>query len=208
MFNFLKQGKELQTGFVQGMENLLNAQTHAAIPRMTELLEDRVIRPDVLPERLDVHRADMLENAEKRDATPYRYERSYWESIPEDADVRGLLCTDTPFSQQLHQEPILPNILHHVKQRAETKRVLEEQKKKEAFMGNVPRSRLITRPKHRILLRSRKNGTATRFVDIGAEFVDVKELTKRASVAARKSRIRAKKASGKIAALHAMRRSN
>jgi len=73
------------------MEKLLNAQTHAAIPRMTEFLENRVIRPDVLPERLDVHRADMLEHVENRDATPYRYERSYWESIPEDADVRDLV---------------------------------------------------------------------------------------------------------------------
>ena len=74
-------------------------------------------------------------------------------------------------------------------------------------MGNVPRSRLITRPRHRILLMHRKNGPATKFVDVGAEFVDAKELTKRASVAARKSRIRARKALEKTAALNAMRRS-
>jgi len=53
----------------------------------------------------------------------------------------------------------------------------------------------------------RKDGPATKFVDVGAEFVDAKELTKRASVAARKSRIRARKALEKRVALNAMRRS-
>jgi hypothetical protein len=86
------------------METLLNAQTHSAIPRMIELLDRTqtdVPRPDVLPQRLDVHKADMLEQAEQRDATPYRYERSYWESIPEDADVRDFSCTYASFSQLL-----------------------------------------------------------------------------------------------------------
>ena len=97
MLSFLKQGKDLQTGFLQGMERLLNAQTHIAIPRMTELLDNpedgTLIPPDVLLQRLDVHKADTLEEVEQRDATPYRYERSYWESIPEDADVCDLLGT-------------------------------------------------------------------------------------------------------------------
>jgi hypothetical protein len=86
------------------MERLLNAQTHVAIPQMAEMLVDTKIRllPDVAPERLDVHKADMLEQTEKRDATPYRYERSYWESIPEDADVRDFWSVDAPFSQLFH----------------------------------------------------------------------------------------------------------
>jgi len=156
------------------MERLLNAQTHNA---------------DVLPERLDAHKADMLEQEEQRDATPYRYERSYWESIPEDAD-----------------EPILPNILQHVKERAEVKRILEERRKKERFMKSVPNTRFVRRPKQRVLMRSRKNRPATKFVDVGAEFIDIKELAKRALVAARKSSIRARKALKKKAGLQAMRR--
>lgn len=76
------------------MERLLNAQTHSAIPRMIELLNDTkndATALNVLTQRLDVHKADMLEQDERRDATPYRYERSYWESIPEDADVGDFL---------------------------------------------------------------------------------------------------------------------
>jgi len=157
----------------------LNAQTHSAIPRMIELLDDTkndTTELIVLPWRLDVHKADMLEQEEQRDATPYRYERSYWESIPEDAD-----------------EPVLPNILQHVKKRAEVKRILEERKMKEPFLRRTPNTQFIRRPKNRVLVKNRKNRPATKFVDVGAEFIDVKELTKRASAAARKSRIRAKR---------------
>jgi len=76
------------------MEKVLSAQTHSAIPRMKTLLNtDGLGNPEweVYPERSDVHKADMLEEEERRDATRYRYERLYWESIPEDADVCHLL---------------------------------------------------------------------------------------------------------------------
>jgi hypothetical protein len=53
---------------------------------------------DVLPERMDVHKADMLEQEERRDATSYRYERLYWESVPEDADVSDPVCVGASFS--------------------------------------------------------------------------------------------------------------
>lgn len=76
------------------MEKLLDAQTHSAIPRMKELLHADALTErelEVSPERSNVHKADMLEEEERRDATRYRYEKLYWESIPEDADVRHLL---------------------------------------------------------------------------------------------------------------------
>lgn len=91
----------MQTGFLQGMERLLKAQTHSAVPQMTHLLAENDAQLEVLPARLDVHKADMLEQEERRDGSPYRYERLYWESIPEDADVSSsttLVC----YSQLLH----------------------------------------------------------------------------------------------------------
>lgn len=61
-------------------------------------------------------------------------------------------------------------------------------------MKIVPDSHIIMRPKNRILVKNREDRPATKFVDIGAEFVDVTALTKRAAVAERKARLRAKKA--------------
>lgn len=40
--------------------------------------------------RHDVHEADMMEEAEKNDPARQRYQRMYWESLPEFAGV-GLL---------------------------------------------------------------------------------------------------------------------
>jgi len=98
----------------------------------------------------------------------------------------------------------LPNILQHVKKRAEIKQRAEDGKKKR-FMRIVPNSRLITRPKNPILIKHRKGRPATKFVDIGAEFIDVAELNKRAAVAERKARIRVKKAQEKRLTLGAAR---
>jgi hypothetical protein len=188
--DWIKQGKQLQTGFLQGMERLLDAQTHNAITRMIDVLVDtkNTAELDVLPERMDVHKADMLEQEERRDATSYRYERLYWESVPEDAD-----------------EPVLPNILQHVKKRAEVKRILEERRKKERFTKSVPNTRFIRRPKNDVLVKYRKYRPATKFVDVGAEFINVKELTKRTLTAARKARLRGRRAAQKTAALHSRR---
>ena len=71
------------------MEWLLDAQTHSAIPKMEALLRaDTGASSDVVnPERSDVQKADMLEQEENRDDTPHRYERLYWETMSEDADV-------------------------------------------------------------------------------------------------------------------------
>jgi len=153
------------------------------------LQADKSATSDVVnPGRFDVHKADMLEQEENRDDTPHRYERLYWESMSEGAD-----------------EPILPNILQHVKKRAELKKEAEERKKKERFIRDIPAHQFITRPKSRILMKYRKSKPSTRFVDIGAEFVNIRDLSKRLIAAARKSRIRIKKAQNKKRELEALR---
>ena len=96
----------------------------------------------------------------------------------------------------------MPNILQHVKKGAEAKRILKEMKKKQAFTRSVPDTQFIRRPKHRVMTKNRKDRPPTKFVDVGAEFVDVKEVTKRISVAARKSSIREKKALNVVRRTH------
>ena len=93
------------------MEKLLGATTHSAVSKMwadmtktnvalnkalgvegkvpdsTDLTDPIFEPPPVNELRSDVHRADMLEEEEKRDSARARYERMYWESIPEDGSV-------------------------------------------------------------------------------------------------------------------------
>ncbi|KAJ7805142.1 hypothetical protein B0H14DRAFT_2881118, partial [Mycena olivaceomarginata] len=79
--------KPLQTGFLWGMERLLGVKPSP--------------KPDV-DDRIDVHMADMLEQDENRDAARQRFQRQYWESIPDDG-----------------KEPLLPASLEHAKKIAE-----------------------------------------------------------------------------------------
>ena len=71
-----RQGKQVQTGFTKGMELILNASQ-----------SDNTERTFVNAIRYDVHEADTLEAEERRDAARQRYQRSYWESVPEDGRV-------------------------------------------------------------------------------------------------------------------------
>jgi hypothetical protein len=65
-------------------------------------------------------------------------------------------------------------------------------------MRKVPNTQFIRRPHRRVLMREHRNRPAT----------EVKELAKRASVAARKSSIWARKALEKKAGLNALRRTS
>lgn len=75
------QGIPLQTGFQIGMDKLLSAWTHP------KTLVFKPVTLGKIEDRDDVSQADALEQAEKRDAARYRYERLYWESTPEDGRV-------------------------------------------------------------------------------------------------------------------------
>jgi len=111
------QGKELQNGFQYGMEKLLGATSHSALskiranmtkthidlnkalgvegkaPDSTDPTDPTFEPPKVNELRSDVHLADVLEEEEKRDSARARYERMYWESMPEDGSVRAR-CSD------------------------------------------------------------------------------------------------------------------
>ncbi|KAF9532089.1 eukaryotic mitochondrial regulator protein-domain-containing protein [Crepidotus variabilis] len=183
--DWIKQGKELQTGFQKGMDRVLQAQTHSATPKFSAMLRNEVYKelqrqdftpPEINPERADVHKADMLEQEERRDLARDRYQRLYWEAIPESAD-----------------EPVLPSIIQHVKMRAELKSKAEADKKKIQFMKQVPDTKFIRRPSRSAILKARSGKTPTMFVDVGAEFMDVRDIFKRAASSRRKAAMRARK---------------
>lgn len=73
-------------------------------------------------------------------------------------------------------------------------------------MTRVRNTRFIRRPEHHVIVKSRRDRPATKFVDVGAEFIDVKELTRRAAVSARKLKMRTRKSLEKRTALAAMQK--
>jgi len=69
------QKKQIQYGFQRGMETLLGVKPH-------NLAKVHWDGP-----RWEAIEADLLEQDENRDAQRRRYQRQYWESVPEDGRV-------------------------------------------------------------------------------------------------------------------------
>ncbi|PPQ79885.1 hypothetical protein CVT25_002941 [Psilocybe cyanescens] len=167
------KGIPLQTGFQIGMDRLLNAYTHPDTSAKT-------LPKSNIQDREDVSQADALEQAEKRDAARYRYERLYWESTPEDG-----------------REPILPGVLEASKKRTQLKEQAKKQTAARMLQGRLPKSPWIRRPSRPSFVAWRQGRVATRFVDVGADFLSVEDLLKSEASHRHKHEQRQKKADGK-----------
>lgn len=186
------------------MDRILKAETHSATPKLSALLHSvygdlqrkDFTPPGINPERLDVHKADMLDQDERRDLARDRYQRLYWESIPENADVRDSYSMLSSLLTLL-QQPVLPSIIQHLKVQAELRNKAEEDKKKMHFMKQVPDTKYIRRPSRRGILKTKMGKPHMMFVDVGAEFVDIRDITKRANLAKRKVVMRSRRAERK-----------
>jgi len=137
------------------MDRLLKAHTH---PQAYMESKDWAT-PGDLADRSDVSQADALEEAENRDAARYRYERLYWESTPEDG-----------------REPILPGVLEASKKRVQLKELASKRSAARMLQGRLPKSPWIRRPARKSFVAWRKGRVATRFEDVGAEFLSVDTL--------------------------------
>ncbi|KAK2461518.1 hypothetical protein APHAL10511_005981 [Amanita phalloides] len=161
---WVKQGKQLQTGFQQGMEKLLG-------------VKSRKISDDWT--RHDVHEADILEQDENRDAARQRYQRLYWESIPES---RG--------------EPIVPAALEHAREHA--KRIAA---RAEGLDSNLkPRikdTEHIKTPHEKVQVIIKPAHPTFEFRDVGSKFLDPNERLHRIAVAERRARVKRDKRAGK-----------
>lgn len=93
-----------------------------------------------------------------------------------------------------NQEPVLPGILESAKKRA----LLKEQSRKLAatrmLPGRLPNNPWITRPPRSSFVAWRRGRVATRFVDVGADFLSFDDLVKSKAVKALKRREQIKRA--------------
>ncbi|KAJ7684000.1 eukaryotic mitochondrial regulator protein-domain-containing protein, partial [Mycena rosella] len=152
------KNKPLQTGFLWGMEMLLDVKHR--------LGEDEF-------ERADVHAADMLEQDENRDAARQRFQRQFWEMIPDDGKARP-------------RAPILPVALQHAKRVAERHaQAAEDHKSNPRLMPRFKDSRTIKSPRAKVQTVERSGRPPVHFVDVGGKFIDVQERLRRLALAER-----------------------
>ncbi|KAJ7175834.1 eukaryotic mitochondrial regulator protein-domain-containing protein [Mycena filopes] len=153
--SYVKDNKPLQTGFLWGMEMILGVK--------------REQEPDGR-QRGDVHTADMLEQEENRDQARQRFQRQFWESIPDDG-----------------KEPLLPASLEHAKKVA--------QRSAAAALANRSNARLMPRfkdtatiksPRAKVQIVERERRLPIHFVDVGGRFLDVEERVGRMGMAGRR----------------------
>lgn len=152
-----KDNKRLQTGFQFGMERLLGVNTP-----VVDVFPDEQATPEEHLSRRDVNEADTLEEMERRDAARQRYQRLYWESVPEDG-----------------REPIVPASLEQAKSLA----VLFS-KMKRTKLKRLPRikdTETIKSPRKRVQVVTKSGRPAIMFVDVGGQFMDDDEQKKRAA---------------------------
>jgi len=159
------------------MERLLKAQTHNAVQPLQDSLGHKYLETlNVHDSRSDVHKADLLEQKEERDAVKVDFEQLYWETIPEGS-----------------QEPILPISLQEAQKTAISKKKRREAKANARFIRRIPDTEFIKTPTYKVLTLTRKSRPTTRFVNVGSAFMNARELAERQVVSQRKSRIRARK---------------
>jgi len=172
--SWIKENKVIQTGFLVGMEKILGV---SESKRRQSTVEGEA--PVLLDQaRYDVDAADLLEEEEGRDtaAARDRYQRMFWESIPEG---------DT--------EPILPGIIAKSRMDASSVRRSTEAHKSDPNL--VPRHH--DTPKEKVLIVSKPGRPAVKFVDVGGKFIDVDERLRRIAESERRSKIKAKNREGK-----------
>ncbi|KAF8204408.1 eukaryotic mitochondrial regulator protein-domain-containing protein [Mycena galopus ATCC 62051] len=163
----VKVNKPLQTGFLWGMEMLLGVKPS---PRVDT------------DERADTHTADMLEQDENRDAARQRFQRQYWESIPDDG-----------------KEPLLPASLENAKKSAErSAQAAHDGKSHVTLMPRFKDTDTIKSPRQKVQTIVREGRLPIKFVDVGGKFLNAEDRRKRIAVAERRQAARARSSGEKV----------
>ncbi|KAF8640706.1 hypothetical protein AX17_000362 [Amanita inopinata Kibby_2008] len=162
------KGKQLQTGFQQGMEKLLGVKDDERM-RTAALKQGKGDRT-----RYDAHEADILEQEENRDAARQRYQRLYWESVPESGG-----------------EPVVPVVLEHAKRRARQFATKPEgHMSKFSVMPRIKDTDHIKTPLEKVQIATKPGRPTIEFVDVGGKFLDADECMHRMAIAERRTRVR------------------
>lgn len=163
--DWIKENKELQTGFRVGMERIL----------VVTLEEETRNSREAKQARFDVDEADALEQEEDRDknrAARDRYQRMYWESMSEG-----------------QVEPVTPAIL----QEAQLK-VVEARRGEKDYKHQMSRVSLRDDASRKRVSVFEKPGRPTiKFYDVGGKFLDVHAERQRQKDAERRARQKEKK---------------
>ncbi|KAI0049272.1 hypothetical protein FA95DRAFT_1557070 [Auriscalpium vulgare] len=158
------QGRELQTGFRDGMELLLGIKEDEANFRS---------QADWVESRMDVVESDVLDQVEGDDPARARYQRMFWEPV-----VEG-------------QQPVLPDALKQARDDAVRHGIEEESaKSRDDLLGHHHESGSATE----VVAKSgaAAGRPAIKFVDIGGKFIDPKDRLRRMKESERRARLRKK----------------
>ncbi|KIY50679.1 hypothetical protein FISHEDRAFT_39276 [Fistulina hepatica ATCC 64428] len=160
-----KKGKPLQTGFQFGMEYILG-------------VNPAEVRRGLGTFWANTSAADKLEEDENRDVLRARYERMYWEPLPESHDAK----------------PFTPESLQHAKDMAfRFKAGAEERKRADPqFLSKVPDTEWIRTPKNQVQIIEKEGRMPMKFIDVGAQFIDTNTVTKRIQAAQQRRTLKAK----------------
>lgn len=155
--------------------------------------------------RWDVAEADSLEQDEKRDAQRQRYQRHYWESVPEDGRV-FLFSYHISTWLNLPQEPIVPASLEHAKNLAQKLVKFEENQKSThpRLMPRYPDTKYIKTPE-RVQTLEKPGRPTIEIRDVGGRFLDLNDRLKRIAVAGRRANEKEKKREMRRAVIHTPR---
>jgi hypothetical protein len=126
--------------------------------------------------RHDVHEADTLEESEQNDPARQRYQRMYWESLPE-----------------FGGEAIVPTSLERSRSTAKHLAAKASQIKDRQYLPAIPDTDTIRTPKEHIQISAKEGRPDVHFIDVGTKFLDIASETKRLARIESRARFRAKK---------------
>ncbi|KAF5392401.1 hypothetical protein D9757_002299 [Collybiopsis confluens] len=169
------KGNAIQTGFVRGMERLLAVPKYS---KKTSLGDEDDWALEEL--RTDVHEADLLEESEHNDPARIRYQRMYWESLPE-----------------FGGDAIVPASLERSRTRAKELASKAGQLKDRQYLPVIPDTYTIKTPKEPIHISSKEGRPDIHFIDVGTKFLDIASETKRLTRINSRARARTKNLAGK-----------
>jgi len=128
-------------------------------------------RPNEASERHDVDEADAQDEMAGSDAARQRYQRMFWEPVPEG------------------KEPVMPGILEAASQEAAARKKAQEAAKSNPRLTPEYHSKV----NERVKMVHAAGRPSVKFVDVGGKFLDLKSIARREQESERRSKIRAKK---------------
>ncbi|KAF8995978.1 eukaryotic mitochondrial regulator protein-domain-containing protein [Cyathus striatus] len=162
--DWIKEKKELQTGFEHGMEYMLDVVHQSSMAEFAQ-------------KRYDVNEADFSQEDPEIEKLRLRYRRMYWET-----------------QSEAGEEPVLPRVIEEGEEMSKKfDSVSDMVYKNYTLVPRIPDIEYMKRPKSRIVVRETAGRPTMKFVDVGAKFMDVEERVRRIKMSKTRSARKLKK---------------